>query len=88
LTASAIDATPSRSLSQEMRTEGPAAEPSDAPARSATSGVTTAMPMTQPTMKPLLAARACVAKSIRITAMIGAGLIATPSASGNSSPMT
>ena len=50
--------------------------------------VTATMPTTQPIAKPTLAAVARGASSMRITAMIGTGEMATPSASGSRSPMT
>ncbi len=46
------------------------------------------MPTTQPSRNARLFARAPSLNSIRITAMIGSGQIATASASGRMSPMT
>ena len=46
------------------------------------------MPTTHPSRNPALVPPALGASSIRIVAMIGTGLIATPTASGRISPMT
>jgi len=50
--------------------------------------ITAVIPSTHPHKNPTLAALARGARSIRITAMIGTGEIATPSAVGSRSPMT
>ena len=47
----------------------------------------TTMPTTQPSRNARLFWRARSVKSIRITAMIGSGQIATPTASGRKSPI-
>ena len=77
------------SLSTEENVEGPPSSASPTGCASKVTAVTTAaMPSTQPTMKATLAAFARGASSIRITAMIGTGEIATPRATGRKSPMT
>ena len=48
----------------------------------------TAIPSTHPARNPTLVARARGESSIKIAAMMGIGLIATPSANGRICPMT
>ena len=87
--ASSTAATPSSILATDENVDGP---PSSACPTGSTSTVTapttTVMPSTQPTMNAMLAAFAFGASSIRITAMIGTGEMATPRATGRMSPMT
>ena len=58
------------------------------PTRTSTTTVTSTMPTSQPIRKAVPVAAGRRDSSIRITAMIGIGLIATPIASGSKSPMT
>ena len=58
------------------------------PAGSVNSATATTIPAIQPTRNPELVVAACAEKSMRMTAMIGMGEIATPIANGRMSPIT
>ena len=66
----------------------PPVERSAAPEISQNSTVATAMPSTQPMANPTLVLPARLESSIRMTAMIGTGEIATPTESGSRSPIS
>src|SRR3954464_3541946 len=85
--ASSSRSTPSAILIQDTAADGSADPPKPALASAVNTPVATAMPATQPSRKPTLVPPAFAARSIRIAAMIGIGLIATPTASGSRSPM-
>ena len=57
------------------------------PTSASTTSVTTTIPATQPSRKPVLVAVAFRESSMRITAMIGIGLIATPTANKRTRPI-
>jgi len=88
-TLSASSNRPSSSLTQDAAVDGSPPELMPVVVASQTKiVVATTMPAIQPIRKPKLVPPARGAKSIRITAMIGTGLIATPTARGSRSPMT
>jgi hypothetical protein len=80
--------TPSPTLIHETVVVGPEVVCSVAvPATATTTEVTMAMPATHPIRKDALLAPARFDRSMRMMAMIGMGLMATPMASGSESPM-
>src|SRR3954447_20529891 len=87
-TATRSRRTPSTSWIHAAAVEGCPEEDRPATSASTVNSVTaTTMPRTQPTRKPTLVPVALGASSIRITAMIGIGLMATPRASGRHCPI-
>jgi hypothetical protein len=76
-------------LTRETRLEGPEAPPNPrAAARSTNNATATTTPKNHPSKKPKLVARAEGASSMRITAIMGTGLMAMPRARGGISPTT
>ena len=89
LAASSRSRAPSTSLMTDDTVDGvPSDELSAWPTRRRTTTVTMTMPATQPSRNPVLVVAGRRDSSIRMTAMIGIGLIATPIAKGSKSPMT
>ena len=76
LTARSRTSTPKTSLSHDESVDGPVLVLFAWPTRTSTRLVTTTMPATQPIRKPVLVRVAFFDSSIRMTAMIGIGLIA------------
>src|SRR4051794_33719788 len=87
--ASRSSRTPRASFTQETVVDGSLLLPrSWVPASSRNTVLATAIPTTHPARNPALVLPALGASSMRMTAMIGTGEIATPTASGSRSPTT
>ena len=80
MTAAAISSTPSTSLIHPTTVEGSPSEGWITPDRMTKIVVPTMMPSSQPIRNPVLVRPACGARSMRITAMTGTGLIAMTTA--------
>ena len=88
-TANASASTPKTSFSTDDAVDGFPADVLPAwPTSTSTTTVTTTIPVTHPARNPVLVLAACRDSSIKMTAAIGIGLIATLSPSGSRSPMT
>ncbi len=75
------------SLITSTAVDVPESVSSASPARSSTMTLTTISPMTHPTANAGPLERAFGVPSMRMTAMIGTGLMATPTADGSRSPI-